>query len=280
MLKSAGEVHLDPVTGQVTTTFDNIPQQPTQDIKLHLFGGPRAALVTPARCGSYVTTSRLTPYSSTTPAEPSSAFQVTSGPNGGACGGQSFAPSFTAGMSNNQAGGFSPFTLTFSRQDQEQGLSGVTVTTPPGLLGILKSVQQCGEPQAAQGTCGAGSLIGHATATAGAGSAPVLQRQPGQVFLTGPYKGAPFGLSIVVPAVAGPFNLGNIVVRAAVSVDPHTAQITVASDPLPTMIDGIPLQVKTVNVAIDRQSFMFNPTNCEPTLSRWDAPWRARRARA
>jgi hypothetical protein len=138
----------------------------------------------------------------------------------------------------------------------------VTVKTPPGLLGLLKSVERCGEPQASQGTCGAGSLIGHTTATAGPGSDPVSVT--GQVFLTGPYKGAPFGLSIVVPAAVGPFNLGTVVVRSAVSVDPHTAQITVTSDPLPTILQGVPLQIRTVNVTIDREGFMFNPTSCEP----------------
>ena len=130
-------------------------------------------------------------------------------------------------------------------------------------MGILKGVERCGEPQASQGTCGPGSLIGHTTAAAGAGPDPYAV-QGGQVFLTGPYKGAPFGLSIVVPAVAGPFNLGNVVVRAAIHVDPHTAQITVVSDPLPTILQGIPLQVRKVNVTIDRPGFMFNPTNCEP----------------
>ena len=262
LIKMAGEVHLDPVTGQVTTTFDNVPQQPVSDIALHFFGGPRAALRTPVACGTYTTTSQLTPYNTTTPAEPFSAFQITGGPNGSGCGAQGFSPSFTAGTVNNQAGGFSPFSVAFSRSDGEQSLAGVTVRTPPGLLGLLKSVQQCGEPQAAQGACGAGSLIGHATTTAGAGSDPV--GVAGQVFLTGPYKGAPFGLSIVVPTAVGPFNLGNVVVRAAISVDPHTAQITVTSDPLPTILQGVPLQIRTVNVSIDRAGFMFNPTNCEP----------------
>ncbi len=128
------------------------------------------------------------------------------------------------------------------------------VTTPPGLLGILKGVERCGEPQAGMGACGPGSLIGHTTVAVGPGSDP-LYVQGGQVFLTGPYKGAPFGLSIVVPAVAGPFNLGNVVVRAQVLVDPHTAQITIVSDALPTILDGVPLQVKTVNLVIDRQGF-------------------------
>jgi len=257
IVKLPGEVSLDPVTGQVTTTFDQSPQLPFSDLKLSFFGGSRAALVTPSTCGAYTTTSKLTPWSSETAVEPNSSFQITGG-----CAPQGFSPSFAAGTSDNQAGGFSPFSVTFSRQDGEQSLGAVKVTTPPGLLGMLKSVERCGEPQASQGTCGVGSLIGHATATAGAGSDPVATT--GQVFLTGPYNGAPFGLSVVVPAVAGPFNLGTVVVRAGVSVDPHTAQITVTSDPLPSILQGVPLQLKTVNVSIDRQGFMFNPTSCEP----------------
>jgi len=261
LVKLAGEVRLDPVTGQITTTFDDIPQQPVSDIKLHLFGGSRATLVSPPGCGTYTATSQLAPYSGQPAAEPSSAFGVTSGPGGAPCGPQQFAPSFAAGTSTNQAGGFSPFSVTFSRQDSEQALGAIKLTTPAGLLGLLKTVPLCGEPQASAGTCGQASLIGHTTVLAGAGSEPVSVA--GQVFLTGPYKGAPFGLSVVVPAVAGPFNLGNVVVRAAIGVDPHTAQITVTSDPLPSILQGIPLQMKTVNVTIDRQGFMFNPTNCE-----------------
>ncbi len=257
VVKLAGHVVPDPVTGQLTTTFDNNPQLPFTDLKLDFFGGPRAALVNPDACGSYTTTSQMTPWSGGVAAEPSSAFEVNSG-----CHAPQFSPAFTAGTIDPQAGAFSPFSVTFSRTDQDQGLGAVTVKTPPGLLGILQSVERCGEPQASQGTCGAGSLIGHTTASVGAGPDPVSIG--GQVFLTGPYKGAPFGLSIVVPAVAGPFNLGTVVVRAAVNVDPHTAQITVTSDPLPSILQGIPLLLKSVNVTIDRSGFTFNPTDCEP----------------
>jgi hypothetical protein len=260
LIKQAGEVHLDPVTGQITTTFAEVPQQPLSDFKLHFFGGPRAALVTPAGCGSYTATSQLTPYNSSTPAEPFSSFPVVTGANGSGCGAQPFAPGFMSGMSNNQAGAFSPFVTSFSRQDGEQTLGGVTVTAPPGLLGLLSRVSLCGEPQAAQGTCPAGSLIGHVTVAAGAGQDPVSVS--GQVFVTGAYNGGPFGLSIVVPAVAGPFNLGTVVVRAAIHVDSSTGQITVVSDPLPSILQGVPLQVKTVSVSIDREGFTFNPTNC------------------
>ena len=260
VLKVPGTTTVDPTTGALTTSFPESPQQPLGDLTLTLKGGPRAPLATSQSCGTFTTNSTLTPWSapeSGPPALSPSSFEIASNCNPG------FSPSATSGMVNNQAGAFSPFVLTASRTDGEQDLSRVSATTPPGLLAILKGVERCPEPQASQGTCGANSLIGHASALAGAGSHPFYE-QGGQVFLTGPYRGAPFGLSVVVPAVAGPFNLGNIVVRAAVSVDPHTAQINVVSDPIPSMVDGIPLQVKTVNVSIDRQNFMFNPTNCEP----------------
>ncbi len=260
VIKVPGTTSVDPVTGALTASFPESPQQPVGDLTLTLKGGPRAPLATPQSCGTFTTNSTLTPWSapeSGPPALSPSSFEISSNCNPG------FDPSATGGTTNNQAGAFSPLSVTFSRTDQEQDLGGVRVTTPPGLLGVLKGVERCAEPQASQGACGGNSLIGHVSALVGAGSHP-FYTQGGQAFLTGPYKGAPFGLSVVVPAVAGPFNLGNIVVRAAVSVDPHTAQITVTSDPLPSMVDGIPLQVKTVNVSIDRSNFMFNPTNCEP----------------
>src|SRR4029077_18787381 len=169
LIKVPARIDADPVTGQLTTTFDDLPQFQIGDLKLHLFGGPRAPLTTPAACGPYTTTSTLTPWSapdSGPPATPADSFQVSSGCGGG------FSPSFSAGTTANQAGAFSAFTATFSRSDQDQSLNGVTVETPPGLLGILKSVERCGEPQASQGTCGQGSLIGHTTVAAGAGPNP------------------------------------------------------------------------------------------------------------
>jgi hypothetical protein len=257
VLKLAGHVVPDPVTGQLTTTFSNNPQLPFTDLKLDFFGGQRAALVNPDACGSYTATSALTPWSRETPAELTGGFEINQG-----CHGPQFNPGFAAGTVSNQAAGFSPLSVTFSRTDQDQGLGAVQVKTPPGLLGVLKSVPLCGESQAAQGTCGPESLIGHTTVGAGAGADPFFLG--GQVFLTGPYKGAPFGLSIVVPAIAGPFNLGTVVVRAAISVDPATTALTVTSDPLPTILQGIPLQVRSVNVTVDRPGFIFNPTDCEP----------------
>jgi hypothetical protein len=257
LIKLAGEGKLEPSTGQITTTFDNNPQLPFSELKLSFFGGPRAPLIMPSACATYTTTSQLTPWSSEIAKEPSSSFTIGSG-----CGPQGFSPSFAAGSVNSQAGAFSPFTLTLARRDGEQRLASVQVQEPPGLLGVLKSVVQCPEPQASLGTCGPESQIGHTTVGAGPGPDPVWVG--GSVYLTGSYGGAPFGLSIVTHAAAGPFDLGNVVVRARIGVDPHTGQITVSSEPFPTILDGIPLDIRTVNVTVDRSGFLFNPTNCAP----------------
>ncbi len=262
VVKLAGHVEANPVTGQLTTIFANNPQLPFSDFKLSFFGGPRAPLITPAGCGIYTTTTSLTPWSETPAVTPADTFPITTGCGGG------FAPSFSAGTKSNQAAGYSPFTVTFSRQDREQRLRGITVRTSPGLLGKIAGIPQCPETQANAGTCSAQSQIGSAAAGAGAGPEPFFVPGAGQpanpVYLTGPYKGAPFGLSIVTHALAGPFDLGNVVVRAAIYVDPHTAVLTVVSDPLPTILQGIPLDIRTVNVMIDRPEFMFNPTSCDP----------------
>jgi hypothetical protein len=166
-----------------------------------------------------------------------------------------------AGTISNQAGGFSPLSVSFSRSDRDQDLGGIAVNTPPGLLGLLKTVPLCGEPQATAGSCGAESLIGHTTVGAGPGSHPFYLG--GSVYLTGPYRGTPFGLSIVVPALAGPLNLGTVVVRASIAVDPHSTALTITSDALPTMLRGIPLRIRSVNVTVDRPGFVFNPTSCD-----------------
>jgi hypothetical protein len=262
VIKLAGKALVDPVTGRVTTVFEGLPQFPVSNLVVETNGGPRAPLANPQACGTATAASDVTPWS--TPQTPdalaSSSFGVDWDGNGGACPGMPFNPGFSAGTVSPVAGTFSPFTLTLTRHDREQDLSGVSVTLPPGLLGILKGIPLCGEPQAAQGTCSSSSQVGTTEVASGAGSEPLWIS--GRVYLTTGYRGAPYGLSIVVPAVAGPFNLGNVVVRAAVSVDPHTAQITVTSDPLPQMIDGIPLRLQTVNVTINREGFTFNPTNC------------------
>jgi hypothetical protein len=264
VVKFAGRVAPDPVTGQLVSTFENTPPLPFSDLKLHFFGSARAPLTTPPLCGSYTTQAVIAPSSGNAPAEPTSTFQITSGPNGGPCANpRPFAPGFEAGSTNVQAGAFTPFTLTMSRPDADQTLAGLSVQLPPGLSGDLAKVPLCPEPQASTGECPEGSLIGHTVVSAGLGNAPFTV-EGGKVFITGPYGGAPFGLSILNPAKAGPFDLGYVVVRARVEVDPTTAALTVVSDPLPTIKDGIPLQIQHVNVTVDKPEFTFNPTNCDP----------------
>ncbi|MFI4977607.1 MAG: hypothetical protein ACHQC8_02850 [Solirubrobacterales bacterium] len=260
IVKLQGKTSVDQSTGQLTTTFEEDPQLPFEDLKLTLNGGERAPLANPSTCGTPLrSTSRLTPYSSETPAEPmSEPFEVS------ACPPPRFSPAFSAGTTNNQAGAFSPEIVSFSRTDQSQDFEGITVHTPPGLLGMLSHVELCPEPQAQAGACAAQSQIGATTVAAGPGSS--LLYLGGKVFLTGPYEGAPFGLSILVPAVAGPFNLGNVNIRAAIGVDRGTAALTITSDPLPQSLDGIPLQIKRVDLNLNREHFMFNPTNCQPLV--------------
>jgi hypothetical protein len=260
LVKIPGKIEADEHTGQLTATFAESPQLPFSDFKLHFKSGPRAPLANPPACGTYTPEATLSSWSGHT-VQSERPFAITQGENGGACpSGSTFSPSFSAGTSNNQAAAFSPFTLTFSRSDQDQTLGGITVQMPTGLLGRIAGIPQCPEAQANAGTCGAESLIGHTTVGAGPGADPFYVG--GNVYLTQGYKGTPFGLSIVVPVVAGPFNLGTEVVRAAIAVNPNTAQITVTSNPLPTIKEGIPFQVRTVNVTIDRPGFTFNPTNC------------------
>jgi hypothetical protein len=269
LVKVAGEVKPDPVTGQLVSTFKNTPQLPFEDLRLHFFGGSRAPLSSPALCGSYTTSSSITPWSGNAPAEPSSEFQILTGPNGSACANPlPFSPSLTAGTTSIQAGGFSPFTMTMSRPDGSQNLQAVKLKMPPGLLGTLATVKLCKEAEANAGTCGPESLIGHTIVSVGVGGNP-YSVTGGEVFITEGYRGAPYGLSIVNPAKAGPYDLGKVIVRAKVEVDPITAALTVTTDTsgpykIPTILDGIPLQIQHINVSIDRPGFTFNPTNCSP----------------
>ncbi len=263
VVKQEGKIFANSSTGQLTTTFTNIPELPVSDVQLHFNSGLRASLATPQACGTFTSTADLTPWSSpiTPDATPVSQFNVDWDGHGGACPSvMPFGPVFEAGTSNANAGQLSPLTVTFNREDREQDFSQIKVVTPPGLLGSLSGVPLCGEPQADLGTCPASSQIGKMTVAAGPGSHPYYQQ--GQVYLTGPYKGAPFGLSIVVPTKAGPFDLGNVVVRATITVDSHTTALTVKTDPLPQILDGIPLRLRKTNVTIDRPGFIFNPTDC------------------
>jgi hypothetical protein len=265
LVKLAGEGHVDEGTLRVSTTFSNTPQVPFEELKLELFGGPRASVTTPPACGSYATEALFTPWSGTGAVGVSSQageFQVTSGPGGSPCpAGQPFRPGFLAESLNPAAGAFTTFALELSRPDGDQDLRGLSMHLPGGVAAMLSSVTLCTEAQAAAAACPAGSEVGHSTAVSGLGPEPFTVRG-GRVFITGPYGGAPFGLEIVTPAVAGPFNLGNVIVHSKIYVSPTDASITIVSDPLPTQLKGIPLQLGRVLVSVDRPGFEFNPTNC------------------
>jgi uncharacterized repeat protein (TIGR01451 family) len=264
LVKLAGNVTPDPVTGRLVSTFENTPQVPFENLEVKFFAGDRASVSTPPLCGGYTTEASMAPWSGNPDATPSSSFSITSGPGGGSCSPspQPFTPSLEAGSTNTQAGAFSPFTLTINRPDGDQALQGLTMHLPPGSAAMLSSVTPCPEPQAANNQCGPESLIGHSTASSGLGGEPFTLG--GLVYLTTGYKGAPFGLSVVTPAVAGPFNLGDITVRSKIDVNPSTAAVTIESDPFPTIIKGVPVQLKQLNVTVDRAGFEFNPTNCSP----------------
>jgi len=267
LVKLAGEGQLDEGTLRISTTFRNAPQVPFEELKLKLFGGPRASVTTPPLCGSYVTDALFTPWSGTGQVSAPSTgeeFQITSGLGGSGCpAGMPFVPGFVAGGGDRQAGAFTSFTLELSRPDGDQALSSVSMHLPAGIAAMLSSVQLCSDAQAAASACPPASEVGHATAIAGLGAEPYVQ-EGGRVFITGPYGGAPFSLEIVTPAKAGPFDLGYVTVRSKLYIDPNNASVTIVSDPLPTQIRGIPLQLKRVLVSVDRSNFEFNPTNCSP----------------
>ena len=267
LVKLAGEGHIDEGTLQISTTFRNTPQVPFEDLKLDLFGGPRSSISTPPACGSYATNALFTPWSGTETlnlSSPSGHFAITSGVNGSACPGAiPFSPGFLAQTSSTQAGAFTGFALELARPDGDQALSAVSMHLPPGIAARLSSVELCNEAQANAGACPASSEVGEATALAGLGPEPYAE-SGGRVFITGPYRGAPFGLEIVTPAKAGPFDLGYVTVRSRLYIDPTDASVTIVSDPLPTQLRGIPLQLKRVLVSVNRPDFEFNPTNCSP----------------
>ncbi len=265
--------------GQLITTFSRTPELPFTDFKLSFNGGAQAALDTPTQCrdntpehpGEYTTTSDFTPWStpSVADANPSSAFAISSGPGGSPCPGATlpFAPSMIAGATSDQAGAFTDFSLLLQRGDDQQRIEKLAFTNPPGLSGMVTGIPLCSEAQANAGTCPAASHIGHAIVSSGPGPYPLVLPQPGApelpIYLTGPYKGAPFGLSIVTPVIAGPFNLGTIVTRAKIEINPHTSQISVVTDPLPQIVDGVPTDLRSIDSVIDRPNFLFNPSNCE-----------------
>lgn len=265
--KLAGRVEADPGSGRLTLALDEAPELPLEDVRLDFFGGSRALLKTPFGCGTYVTNSDLTPWSGPEGADAVAAdgFSISAAPGGTApCPGSEATaphrPGFSAGTIAPRAGAHSPFVLELSREDGSQRLSSLDLTTPPGLAGRLAGIPYCPEPRFA--SCPDASRVGTVEIGAGAGAAPLFLA--GNAYLAGPYKGAPLSLVVAVPALAGPFDLGDVVVRTALHVDPRTAQIHAVSDPLPTILRGIPLDVRSVALRLDRPDFIRNPTSCDP----------------
>jgi hypothetical protein len=275
-VKVPGLVTADRATGRLVARFENNPQLPLKHVELTFKAGDRAALVNPLACGAASTTGVLTPWSrggtrsdgvvvpGTPDATASSSFNVSWDGQGGGCPSSvPFAPTMSAATVDTQAGSSSPFTFDLTREDRTEVINGLNVSLPGGLLAAIKNVQLCSDADAGAGVCPAASRVGSATVAAGSGPRPFyLSDQP--VSLTGPYKGAPYGLAVAVHAVAGPFDLGTVVVRQALHVDPDDAHVTVVSDPLPTSRDGVPLRVRRIHVAVNRPGFIQLPTSCQP----------------
>jgi len=253
-IKLPGSIIANPDTGRLTTVFDELPQLPFESFRFRFKTGPRAPLSSPRTCGDHETSVEFVSWGDAI-VNTSSSFTTTG------CKAPSFGPTLRAGVENPVAGSSSPLHVSLSRTDDDQEFKSVTIDTPRGLLARVKDAAQCSSHAADAGNCPNGSLIGHAKVAAGVGPNPFWVTN-GRVFLTGPYRGAPYGLAVVVDAVAGPFNLGSVIVRQAIHVDPRTAELSVVSDPFPTVIKGVPLHIRSVRVAIDKPRFMVSPTNC------------------
>jgi len=268
-LKLPAEIEANPLTGQITTVFSGIqtlgglPQVPFSELRLHVFSSPRAPLSNPGSCGTYQTHFSFRPWSGRPAVEGTTPMEITSG-----CGKGGFSPKIIAGSTKSDAGSFSPFTFTLTRQDGEANPKSISLHLPQGLLAKLGGVPLCSDADAATGACPAASQIGKVAAAAGVGGAPLWIPQPGKaptaVYLAGPYKGAPYSVVSVVPAQAGPFDLGLVVNRSAIYVDPETALATIKTDPLPQILEGVPVSYRTLNVTVDRPEFTLNPTSCDP----------------
>jgi hypothetical protein len=261
-VKLPGSLKVDPNTGQLTTSFSDLPQLPFESMRLHLKTGPRAPLTTPSACGTYAAHAVLTGWNGATETlDPSFTIDQSCTP-------PAFKPGFEAGVEDNTAGEFSPFTLRVTRDAGQPNLSRIDATLPEGELAKLAGVPVCSNAAAATGACPAESKIGTTTVGVGEGSNPLYVPQAGHaptaVYLSGPYKSAPYSIVVAVPAQAGPFDLGTVSVRSAVQIDPTTTQASVLSDPLPQIIGGVPVAYRDVRVNVDRPKFTLNPTSCEP----------------
>jgi hypothetical protein len=267
-IKLPAEINTNPLTGQVTTLFLGIeslggnPQVPVEDIKLNVFGGPRAPLATPPSCGTYQTHYEFIPWSGNPAVVGDTPMQITNGCNKGG-----FSPGLSGGSVISSGGAFTPFTMTLTRQDGEAKPASLEVHLPQGLLAKLGGVPLCSDADAATANCPASSQIGTINAASGVGPLPLWIPQPGKaptaIYLSGPYKGAPYSIVAKVPAQAGPFDLGTIVNRSAIYVDPNTALATVKTDPLPQFLEGVPILLRALHVDINRPQFTLNPTSCK-----------------
>ncbi len=275
--KLIGKVKPDPETGQLTVYFENLPQVPFDDFQLHLFSSDRGLMATPTACNFYTTRAEFYPWNARLAEQESTqAFVLESGPHGSLCPKQirPFEPSLVAGTSNPDAGAFSSFTLKLDREDGNQFLGKLNFTMPPGLTGNLTGIAYCpessiaaaaqtpGRTELAQPSCPARSQIGTSNVAAGPGNHPF--HAVGRVYLAGPFKGAPLSLVAITPALAGPFDYGTVVVRVALNIDPQDAHVIADSETVPSIIGGIPLRMRSIQVNIDRPNFMINPTNCSP----------------
>ena len=280
VVKLAGDVHLDPDTGRITTTFAENPQLPFSEFELDFFGGPAAALRTPPVCGSYASTSEMTPWSapdSGPPARPADSYEIARSPGGGSCprsiGDLPNAPEIHARTLTPVAAATSPMVIDLSRPDDSQEFSTVRIEPPPGLLARLAGIPYCpdaalaaaaaksGHEEQAHPSCPEDSRVGGVQVAAGAGPAPYWTKAT--AYLTGPYKGAPLSMAIIAPATAGPYDLGTVVVRTALYVDPVSARITAVSDPIPHILEGVPLDVREAIVRLDHPGWALNPTSCD-----------------
>ncbi len=281
VVKQPLRVDVDPQTGRVTGVAENIPQFPFSRFRLHFREGPRAPLVMPATCGTHTLTAKFVPWAGGPPRVVPSSFEIATGPNGGPCPAPgvapAFAPSFMAGTENNQASAFAPFALRISRKDGEQEITRLNAVLPPGLTGKIAGLSECsqaaveaaksksGLAELATPSCPSSSRVG--SLLSGAGAGPSLTYVGGSLYLGGPYKGHPLSLVAVVPAVAGPFDLGTVVVQVALTLNPETFRVEAdgaASDPIPYILEGIPLRLRDLRIHVDRPNFMLNPTSCEP----------------
>ena len=281
--KLAGEGALDPHTGRITTYFKDNPEQPIEDIAVHIFGGARGSLITPPACTTYTTETDLVPWSAPEGGDafPESSFAISAAPGGGPCpsgeAGLPNAPKLSAGTESPAAGKYSPLIFKLTRADGTQRFSRIEASMPKGLIARLAGVGTCTEAQIAKArsreapemgaaeladpSCPAGSEVGTVTGAAGAGPNPYYTT--GRAYLAGPYEGAPISIVAIVPAVAGPFDLGNVVTRIATYIDPVSAEVRAVSDPLPQILDGVPLDLRSVALRAGRPDFTLNPTSCD-----------------